>query len=202
MLLRYNSHICSISKINALFEVFRCRSCDAIVSKTSHLEKNLVSCSERVKHFYPKIVYERRETFFHKLDQFKIPYKKEQKLLKSLPNIEFESFCVKKNAYTGRQRLWNGSGSMYWYQFVFYQFFSENLFCFAMPIPINSSIFTSLQWLPTQSKAQTNLNFFVVETAIKMKLCGKLEHLNQQQSRKRNGDSFWRWFFCWLWGTR
>ena len=62
-LLRYNNHICYVNNINALFKAFRCPTCDTFLSKTGNLEQHLVTCSHRVKHIYPKKVYELRETF-------------------------------------------------------------------------------------------------------------------------------------------
>ena len=77
-LLRYNNHICYANNINALFKAFRCTTCDTFFSKTGNLERHLVTCSDRVKHIYPKNVYELRETPFEKLDAFNIPYRSEQ----------------------------------------------------------------------------------------------------------------------------
>ena len=45
--LRYNNHICYV-EINALFTHFRCSTCDTFFSKTSNLERHVVTCSERV----------------------------------------------------------------------------------------------------------------------------------------------------------
>ena len=63
-LIRYNSHICYVDNINALFKAFRCPTCDTYFQKTGTLERHLVRCSERVKHSYPKNVYQLRKTFF------------------------------------------------------------------------------------------------------------------------------------------
>ena len=76
LFLRYNNHICYVNNINTLFKAFRCTTCDTVLSKTGNLERHLVTCSDRVKHIYPKNVYELRETLFEKLDAFNIPYKK------------------------------------------------------------------------------------------------------------------------------
>ena len=54
-LLRYNNHICYVNKINALLKAFRCTTCDTFSSKTWNLERQLVTCSDRVKHIYPKM---------------------------------------------------------------------------------------------------------------------------------------------------
>ena len=55
-LLRYNNRICYVNNINALFKAFRCTTCDTFFSKTGNLERHLVTCSDRVKHIYPKNV--------------------------------------------------------------------------------------------------------------------------------------------------
>ena len=98
-LLRYNNHICYVNNINALFKAFRCTTCDTFFSKTGKLERHLVTCSDRVKHIYPKNVYEVRETLFEKLDAFNIPYKSEEKLFKNLAIFDFESICVVEDSY-------------------------------------------------------------------------------------------------------
>ena len=67
-LIRYNSHICYVDNIHALFKAFRCPTCDTYFQKSGNLERHLVRCSELVKHIYPKNVYQVRETLFDKLD--------------------------------------------------------------------------------------------------------------------------------------
>ena len=67
-LLRYNNHICYVNNIKALLKAFRCTTCNTNFSKTGNLERNLVTCSHRIKQIYPKNVYELRETLFEKLD--------------------------------------------------------------------------------------------------------------------------------------
>ena len=79
-LIRYNSHICYVDNINALFKAFRCPTCDTYFQKTGNLDRHLVRCSERVKHINPKKVYQLRKTLFDKLDSFGIQYTDDQKL--------------------------------------------------------------------------------------------------------------------------
>ena len=55
-LIQYNSHICCVDNINALFKAFRCPTCDTYFQKTGNLERQLVRYCERVKHIYPKNV--------------------------------------------------------------------------------------------------------------------------------------------------
>ena len=45
------------------------------------------------------------------------------------------------------------------------------------------SFITALEGLATQSKTQMILNVIEVETAIKIKLCARLEQLNQRRNR-------------------
>ena len=95
----YNNHICDVNNINALFKTFRFITCDTLFSKTGNLERHLVTCSDRVKHIYPKSVYELRKTLFEKLDAFNFPYRNEQKLFKNLAIFDLESICVKEESY-------------------------------------------------------------------------------------------------------
>ena len=98
--LRYNIDICYVNNINTLFKAFRCTTSDTFFSKTGNLGRHLVTCSDRVKHIYPKNVYELRETLYEKLDAFNIPYRCEQKVFKKLAIIDFESICVTEaNSY-------------------------------------------------------------------------------------------------------
>ena len=97
--LRYNTHICYVNNINAFFKTFWCTTCDTFFSKTGSLERHLVTCSDLVKHIYPKNVYELRETLFDKLDAFNIPYRNDQKLFKNLANFDFESNSFKEDSY-------------------------------------------------------------------------------------------------------
>ena len=71
-LIRYNSHICYVDNIHALFETFHCPTCDTYFQKTGNLERHLVRCSERVKQIYPKNAYQLRGPLFDNLDSFGI----------------------------------------------------------------------------------------------------------------------------------
>ena len=82
-LIRYNSHICYVDNIHAIFKASRCPTCDTHFQKTGNLEHHLVRCSERVKLIYPKNVYRLQETLFDKLDSFGIQYIDDQKLYQS-----------------------------------------------------------------------------------------------------------------------
>ena len=161
-------------------------TCDTFFSKTGNLKRHLVTCSDRVKHIYPQNVYELRETLFEKLDAFNIPYRKKQKLFKNLAIFDFESICVKEESYKQTETTsWIGK------HVPISVSVSSNLsakpifLCNANPHHLISSFINALERLANQSKAQMKLNFIEAETAIKIKLCAKLEQLN----RRRNGMS-------------
>ena len=129
-------------------------------------------------------VYELRETVFEKLDAFNIPYRNEQKLFKNLAIFDFESICVKEDAYKQTETTtWIGK------HVPISVSISSNLipepifFCSANPHHLISSFISALEGLVTQSKAQMKINFIEVETAIKIKLCAILEQLNQRRNR-------------------
>ena len=100
VLLRYNNQICYVDHVNAVFKAFRCKTCDTIFPETGNLERHLVTCGNRVKHIYPKKVYELKRTLFQKLDAFNIPYRSEQTLFKNMAIFDFEFICVREaNSY-------------------------------------------------------------------------------------------------------
>ena len=55
--------------------------------------------------------------------------------------------------------------------------------CNAIPHLLFPSFITVLEGLATQSKTQMKMNFIEVETAIKIRLCARLEQLNQRRNQ-------------------
>ena len=78
-LLRFNNHIIHINDIDSFFKCFRCPSCDTFFKRSEFLNKHLLRCKDRVKHIYPKNVYELRETLFEKLEGFNLPVSEDNK---------------------------------------------------------------------------------------------------------------------------
>ena len=62
--------------------------------------------------------------------------------------------------------------------------------CNANPHHLILSFITALEGLETESKDQMKLNFFEVETAIKINVCAKLEQLNQRHNRAERVSNF------------
>ena len=93
-LLRFNNHIIHTNDIDSFFKCFRCPSCDSFFKRSEFLNKHLLRCKDRVKHIYPKNVYELRENLFEKLEGFNLPVSDDKKLFKNLAIFDFESICV------------------------------------------------------------------------------------------------------------
>ena len=190
-LLRYNIHICYVSDMNPFFKSFRCSTCDTIFSKTGNLERHLITCSERVKHIYPKNVYQLREALFEELDSSIIPHREDQKLIKNLASFDFESICVKEETYKETKTTkWIGKHVPIAFS-ISSNLIPEPIFlCNSDPRHLVSSFVSALEGLATQRKTQMKLSFFEVETATKIKLSSFLQQLNQRHSQRERVIDF------------
>ena len=92
--LRCNSRICYVSNIDALVKVYRFPLCDQLINEAGNLERHLTTCKERNKHFFPKNVYQLRETLFEKLDSFSSAFTDNQVQFIMSTIFDFESICV------------------------------------------------------------------------------------------------------------
>ena len=70
-----------------------------ISKKQGNLERHLVRWSERVKHIYPKNVYQLRETLFDELHSFDIQYTDDQTLFTNIAVFDFESICTPEEKF-------------------------------------------------------------------------------------------------------
>ena len=136
----------------------------------------MITCSERVKHIYPKNVYQLRETLFEKLDSFNIPYREVQKLFENLAVFDFESICVKEVTHKETETTkWIGKLVPISVS-VSSNLKPEPIFLWnSDPRHLISSFISALEGLATQSEAQVKLKFFEVESAIEIKLSSILE---------------------------
>ena len=183
-LIRYNSHNCYVDNIHALFKAFRCPTCHKYFQKTGKLERHLVRCSERVKHIYPKNVYQLRETLLDKLDSFDIQYTDDQKFFSNLAVFDFESICIPEEKFKNTETTtWIGK------HVPISSSISSNLIakpiflCNSNPRDLVESFIDAVEGLATQSNAQMKLKFREKETAIKGKLSRTLEFLNERRCR-------------------
>ena len=142
------------------------------------MERNLTTCSERVKHVCTTNVYQIRETLFDKLVSFGIKYTSQQKLFKNLAIFDFESICVQEESFKDtKTTTWIGtfvtiSAS------ISSNLVEEPIFLYnSDPHHLVSSFIGTLEGLALQSKAQMRLLFPDIETIIKIKLDSILEKL-------------------------
>ena len=190
-LLRYNSHICYVDNIHALLKAFCCPTCDTFFQKTGNLERHLVRCSERVKHIYPKNVYQLRETLFDKLDSFGIQYTDDQKLFTNLAVFDFESIFIPEEKFKNTETTtWIGKHVPISVS-ISSNLIAQPLFlCNFNPRDLIESFIDEVEGLATQSKAQMKLKILEIETAIKSKLTRTLESLNERRCRNQRVFEF------------
>ena len=119
-LLRFNNHISYINDIDSFFKCFRCPSCDTFFNKSDNFNKHLLRCKDRMKHIYPKKVYELRQTLFEKLEGFSLPVSEDSKLFNNLAIFDFESICVPTEELKKRKLLLVLE-KMYQFQSLYYQ---------------------------------------------------------------------------------
>ena len=190
-LMRYNSHVCYVDKINALFKAFRCPTCDTYFQKTGNLERHLVRCSERVKHINPKNVYQLRETLFDKLDSFDIQYTDDQKLFTNLAVFDFESICIPDEKFKNTETTtWIGKHVPISVSISSNLLAEPIFFSTSNPRDLVESFIDAVEGLATQSKVQMKLKFLEIETAIKSKLTRNLESVNERRCRNQRGFEF------------
>ena len=185
-LIQYNSHICYVYNINALLKAFRCSTCNTFFQKTGNLERHLVRCSERVKHIYPKNVHQLRETLFDRHDSFDIQYTDDQQLFNVLAVFDFESIFIPEEKFKNTETTtWIGK------HVPISVLISSNLIakpiflCNSNPRDLVESLIDAVESLATQSKAQMKLKILEIETAIKGRLTGTLESLNERRYRNQ-----------------
>ena len=177
--------------MNSFFKSFCCSSCDKFFPKTGKLERHLITCSERVKHIYPKNVYQFRETLFENLDSFNIAYREDQKLFKNLAVFDFDSICNKDETYKETETAkWIGKHVSIPVS-ISSNLIPEPIFlCNSDPRHLVSPFASTREGLATQSKAQTKLRFIEVEAAIKIKLSSILQQLNQRHSQRERVNDY------------
>ena len=180
-----------MDNINALSKAFCCRTCDIYFQKTGNLELDLVRCSERVKHIYPKNVYHLRETLFDKLDSFDIQYTDDKALFTNLAVFDFESICILEEKFINTETTtWIGK------HVPISVSISSNLIpkpiflCNSNPRDLVETFINAVEGLATQSKAQMKLKFLEIEIAIKSKLTRTLESLNERRYRNQHVFEF------------
>ena len=188
-LLRYNNHKCYVINNNAVFQSFRCPSCDTFFNRTFNLERHLTTCSERVKNVYPKNVYQIRETLLDKLASFGIKYTSEQKLFKNLAIFDSESICVQEETFRDTiTTTWIGKNVPISVS-ISSNLVEEPIFlCNSEPHHLVAYFIGVLKNLASQSKAKMKNLFLDSETTTNIKLGSILEKLTQRHNRREQAD--------------
>ena len=190
-LIRYKSHICYVDNIHALFKAFRCPTCDTNFQKTGNLERHLVRCSERVKHIYPKNMYQLRKTLFDKLDSFDNQYTDDQKLFNNLTVSDFEPICIpEENFQNSKTTTWIGKHVPISVSIPSNLIAKPIFLCNSNTPDLVESFIDAVEGLATISKAQMKFKFLETETAIKSKLTRTLESLNERRCRNQRVFEF------------
>ena len=190
-LMRYNRHICYVDNISAFFIAFRCPTCETFFQKTGNLQCHLVRCSERVKHIYPKNVYQLRETLFDKLDSFDIQYTDDQNFFINLAVFDFESICIPEEKFKNTETTtWIGKHVPLSVSISSNLIAKPIFLCNSNPRDLVESFIDAVDGLATQSKAQMKLKCLEKETAIKSKLTRTLESLNERRCRNQRVFEF------------
>ena len=186
-LLRYNSHICFVNNINAVFQSFRCPNCDTFFNRAFNLEQHLTTFSERVKNVYPRNVYQIRETLFDKLYPFGIKYTCEQKFFKNSAKFDFESICLQKETFRDTNTTTWIAKHVPISVSISSNLVEEPIFpCNSDPHHFVASFIGVLENLATDSKAKMKNLFLDIETTIKIKLGSILEKLTQCLNRRES----------------
>ena len=178
-----------MNNINAVFHSFRCPNCDTFFNITFNLELHLTTCSERVKNFYPKNVYQTHENLFDKLDSLGNEHANEQTLFNNLAIFDFVSVCVQKESFKDTDTTkWIGKhipiSVSISSNLVKEPIFLRN----SDPHHLVTSFIGTLENLALQSKAITKNLFFDIETTISIKLGSILEKLTQRHYRRERAD--------------
>ena len=185
-LARCINHICYVN-IDCLFKS-RCSTCYTFSSKIVNLERNLVTCSDRVKPSPKECLRAwRNSLWYFRCIQDSLERGADVFWTKLAVLIFNRSVSRKKRT---RRRRQNGLIGMYRYQFPFRQTWSEtpSFVCNADRHHLVSSFIIVLEGLATQSEAQVKLNFIEVEKAIRIELCSILEQLNQRYNRMEKAN--------------
>ena len=176
-----------MNNINATFQSFRCPKCDTFFNRTFKLERNLTTCSERVKNVYPRTVYQICETLFDKLNSCVIEYTSEQKLFGNLATVDFESICVQEKTFRDTNTTTWIAKHVPISVSLCLNLVEEPIFLYkSNPHHLVVSFIGTLEVLASQSKAQTKILFFDIEKTIKIKQCSILDKLTQRHNRREH----------------
>ena len=170
-LLSYYNHICYTKDFNAVFNCFRCESCNKFFRKHSNLRRHLPVCSGKIKEKFPKS-YQLKETVFEKLSNFEITVPEEYRLFKNLAIFDFESICVtENNLESNNSTTWVGKHEPISVSISSNLLKTPIFLCDPEPIKVVTQSVDALENLANESRDQMQPQFADVTSAV----CEKLE---------------------------
>ena len=179
-LLRFNNHIIHTIDINSFFKCFRCSSCDTFFNKSDNFNKHLLRCKDRVKHIYPKNVYELRETLFEKLEGFSLPVSEGNKLFNSLAIFDFESICVPTEELKETQTtFWIGKHVLISLSILLNLIDEPILLYNKDPQNLINDFVSNFELLAEQSKLEMRKKFQKIEVAVNERMKKIFDQLNE-----------------------
>ena len=178
-LLRFNNHIIHTNDIDYFFKCFRCPSCDTFFKRSEFLNKHLLRCKDRVKHFDPKNVYELRKTLFETLEGFSLPVSEDNKLFNNLAIFDFESICVPTEELKETQTTaWIGKHVPNSVS-ISSNLIDEPIFLYNKdPQNLIIDFVSKLEMLAEKSKLEMRTKFQDIEVAVKEKMKKIFDQLN------------------------
>ena len=107
-LLRYNSHICYVSIINALFKTYCHPSCDVINFKGGKLERHSTNCKERFEQYFCKMCINSVKHCLKNLTRLVYLLQTTENSIK-MAVLDFESNCLDDEKFKDNEALtWIG----------------------------------------------------------------------------------------------
>ena len=180
-----------MSNKNAVFRSFGCPNCDTFLTGAPIWKRHLIKCSERVIYFYSRIVYQKRQTLFDKLDSFSNNYTNEQQLFKHFAIVDFEPMCVQWETFRNTNTTnWIGKHAPISVSISSNIVTEPILLCSSDLHHLIASFSGSLKSTVSQSKTKREFLFPDIETTIKTKLGSILEALAERHSRRERVRRF------------
>ena len=150
-------------------------------NKSDNFNKHLVRCKDRVKHIYPKNVYELRETLFEKLEEFSLPVSEDNKLFNNLAFFDFESICVPTEDLKEKQTTtWIGKHVPISVS-ISLNLIDEPIFLYNKdPQNLIIDFVSKLELLAEKSKLEMKTKFQDIEVAVNERIKKIFDQLNER----------------------
>ena len=172
--------------------------------KIGNLERYLVTCSECVKHFYQKNVYQLRETLFEKLDAVNFRYKDEKKKpFINFCNVWFwVALCKKKVTQSNRDYkvACKACTGISFYSITFYSRTSFPLQCRSPSV--HTIVYYYSSWMSYPKQKLDGSELYWSEDSNEEKTLWYTGTAELKTKSSRNSGGFCRRLYRWFWRAR